>query len=206
MTHAHNVIIRGLNAIIQQAPHVKDSRDLNYNLKDVKDLLFYVQSWSKMVNHHHWVEESFMFPELNKFSGNPSFMDDASHQHELFHGGMEKLLTYSSTTKPGEYRWEGGMKEIIDSFSKPLTDHLYAEIDQFLRMGNLDSAGLRKTWDLAEKIATQTGNIGMLVSLNSAARLYNYHLIKPSTTYFPAYLDVPIKPMRVGIRSLHYRA
>lgn len=169
MAHAHNVLIRGLNAIIQQAPHVRDSTDRDYNAQDVQDLLAYVQSWAKVIEHHHSVEESTMFPSLNKFSGNPDFMNEACHQHELFHGGLENLRAYASATKPEEYRWEGqgGMKEIIDSFSKDLTDHLYAEIDQFLQMDNLDSAGLRDTWDQAEAVAKRAGSLAMLVSFGA---------------------------------------
>ena len=93
-------------------------------------------------------------------------MDEPIHQHELFHPGMERLLAYATTTKPDEYRWEGagGMKEILDSFSTHLTNHLYAEIDVFLGLKDLDSVGLRKTWDRAEGIAKSTGNIGLLVS------------------------------------------
>lgn len=56
------------------------------------------------------------------------------------------------------------MKEIVDSFSEPLMHHLYAEIDVFLAMKDLDSTGLRKTWDRGEEIAKQSGNLGMLVS------------------------------------------
>lgn len=168
MAHAHNVIIRGLNSIIQQAPYVAISTDPGYSEKDVKDLLFYVHSWTKMVNHHHWVEESFIFPEIEKFSGKPGLMSDPKHQHELFHDGMEKLLAYSSpgATKPQEYRWDGqgGMKAIIDSFSSRLTDHLYAEVDVFLTLNDLDSVGLKKVWDEGENIAKQSGNLAMLVS------------------------------------------
>ncbi|RYO87412.1 hypothetical protein DL766_005457 [Monosporascus sp. MC13-8B] len=164
MASAHNVIIRGLNAIIQQAPYVPTFSDEGYKASDVKDLLFYVHSWVKMVNHHHWVEESFIFPEMEKFSGRPGLMDDPRHQHELFHSGMERLLGYCSATKPEEYCWEDGMKDIIDSFSKELTDHLYAEIDVLLELKDLDSLGLKKTWDQAENVAKQTGNIGMLSS------------------------------------------
>jgi len=165
MAHAHNVIIRGLNSIVQQAPYVPDSTAAHgYNAKDVKDLLFFVQAWTKMVNHHHWVEESFIFPEIEKFSGKTGIMEEPLHQHELFHPGMERLLAYATTTKPNEYRWEGagGMKDIIDSFSTYLTDHLHAEIEVFLGLKDLDSVGLRKTWDKAEGIAKSTGNIGLL--------------------------------------------
>jgi hypothetical protein len=158
MSHAHNTIIRGLNAIIQQAPHVGP--------EDAKDLLFYVKAWTKMINHHHDVEETFIFPELEAFSGVQGLMDDPKHQHSLFHDTLEKLLEYSSSTKPEDYTWEGpgGMKDIIDSFSGPLTDHLYAEIDVLLALDHLDGDKLRETWDKAETIAKQTGNIAMLVS------------------------------------------
>ena len=170
MSHVHNTLIRGLNAILQQAPHVPDaSTPATYNPKDVTDLLFYVRCWCEMVNHHHGVEEAFIFPEFEKFAGQPGLMEDPRHQHSLFHDGMERLLAYAKATKPDEYRWisqgGNGMKDIIDSFSKALTDHLYAEIEVLLGLGHLDSAGLRETWDKAEKIAQANGNLGLLVSL-----------------------------------------
>ena len=165
MAHAHNVIIRGLNAILQQAPYVPIATDEHFKAQDVKDLLSYVQSWAKMVHHHHWVEETCMFPEIDKFTQRPGFMDDPMHQHELFHDGLENLLAYSSGTTPEEYRWKGadGMEKIFDSFSRDLTDHLYAEIDVFLSMGDYVSAGLKKIWEKAEKVAMQSGNMAMLV-------------------------------------------
>lgn len=165
MAHAHNVILRGLNSILQQAPYVPAE-----HTKDVKDLLFYTQSWVKMVNHHHWVEETFIFPELEKSTGKQGIMDTPKHQHELFHSGIEKLLAYTEHTSSNleTYRWdgEGGMKEIIDSFNQHLVDHLYAEIDIFLGLGGMDIDGavLEETWGKAEKIAQQNGNLAMLVS------------------------------------------
>ncbi|KAK7744646.1 hypothetical protein SLS53_003533 [Cytospora paraplurivora] len=167
MTHVHNVIIRGLNSIIQQAPYVKTSTDPTYSQKDVEDFFFYVSCWVKMVEHHHWTEETSIFPEIEKFSGKPGFMDDPKHQHEAFHGGLERLLAYTQSTKPQDYHWDGpgGMKEIVDPFSEPLMHHLYAEIDVFLAMKDLDSTGLRKTWEKGEEIAKQSGNLSMLMSI-----------------------------------------
>ncbi|RYP13401.1 hypothetical protein DL767_010759 [Monosporascus sp. MG133] len=169
MTNAHNAIIRGLNAIVQQAPHVPIATDEEYSAQDAKDLLFYVQSWVKMVNHHHWVEESFIFPEVERFSGKPGLMAGPRHQHELFHDGMHRLLVYASTTKPENYRWEGpgGMKEIVDSFAHHLVNHLHDEIDVLLSMKDLDSAGLKRIWEQAEVFAKQAGNIGMLHGITS---------------------------------------
>lgn len=166
MAHAHNVLIRGLNAILQQAPHVAVSTKKNYNKQDIKDLLFYVHSWTKTVDHHHWVEETFIFGEIEKVSGKPGLMAEPKSQHEAFHGGIERLSAYASATKPDEFQWEGpgGMKEIIDSFSQHLTDHLYAEIDTILGLKFMDSQALNNIWDQAEKVAQQAGNLGMLVS------------------------------------------
>jgi len=168
MTHAHNLLLRGLNAIIQQGPHVPDSTSPNYREKDVRDFLTYVHIWIETVHHHHWVEETYIFPEMEKSSGKPGLMDEPQHQHELFQEGLNSLKEYTSSTKPDEYRWEdsngNGMKKIIDSFSKHLTDHLYAEIEVFLGLKDLDSAQFKKTWNKAEEIAKASGNIGLLVS------------------------------------------
>ncbi|KAF3764674.1 hypothetical protein M406DRAFT_356620 [Cryphonectria parasitica EP155] len=167
MVHVHNVVIRGLNTILQQAPYVKTSTDTAYSQKDVQDLLFYITSWVKMVEHHHDVEESFIFPEIEKLADRPGLMDDPKHQHELFHGGMVRLLEYTQSTRPQDYRWagSGGMKEIVDSFSKELTDHLYAEIEVFLSLKDLDSARLRKIWDDGEAIAKKSTTLSNLANV-----------------------------------------
>lgn len=167
MANAHNVIIRGLNAIMQQAPYVKISTDPAYNQKDVQDLLFYVSLWVEMVQHHHSNEESFIFPELEKFSGKPGLLDDSKHQYKLLRGGLERLLAYTQATNPQDYRWDGseGMEKIIDSFSKDLIDHLHAEVEVFLAMKDLDSAGLSKTWDQGTAIAKKAANLSMLYNL-----------------------------------------
>lgn len=179
MAEVHNTLIRGLNAIIQQAPYVKRASTTesdNTSLpasgaceKDVEDFLAYVENWVVMVNHHHDVEEAFLFPELGKFTGVPGYMDDPIHQHTLFHDGLVQLLAYARDTPPGAYRWEGpggagGMKEIVDGFSKALTEHLYAEIDVLLGMKAFDSEGLRKTFEQGDDAAKKHGNLGEILT------------------------------------------
>ena len=74
------------------------------------------------------------------------------------------------------------MKDIIDSFSKELTDHLYAEIDVMLKLNDLDSLGVGQAWDKAETIAKQAGNIAMLVSLSCYTHPSPAHILgHPST-------------------------
>ncbi|KAL2014834.1 hypothetical protein VTN00DRAFT_2359 [Thermoascus crustaceus] len=164
MAYSHNCLLRGLNAILLQAPHVPSSGSPGYTAQDVRDLLFYVASWVKTVEWHHHTEETCMFPDIEAFTGQPGIMDGPKGQHEEFTPGLDRLLRYAQEMPPEEYRWEGpgGMKEIIDGFAPSLTKHLYEEIDVFLGMGNLDSAGLRRCWDEAEEVAKAKGKFYML--------------------------------------------
>ncbi|KAI1122741.1 hypothetical protein F5Y10DRAFT_253430 [Nemania abortiva] len=179
MTHAHNVILRSLNAILQQGPHVRDSTDPHYRARDVADFLHYVRCWVEMVGHHHDVEEKHMFPQMREFSGRPDLMEEPQHQHESFHAGLETLGSYSKDTRPDRYRWagSGGMKQIIDSFSKDLTDHLYAEIGFFLKTDDLDSDEYEKAWSRFTEVAAKSGGLTMILNvvpivLGSADKTY----------------------------------
>ena len=163
MAHAHNCLLRGINAIIQQAPHVPDASQPQYNEQDVRDLLFYVAAWVKVVHHHHDAEELTMFPDIERWTGRPGLMQGAKDQHAAFHGGLELLLRYAEGTDPEEYRWKGGMKEIIDGFVDPLAQHLSEEIDLLLSLKELDSEGFKEIWKETERVAKATGEIALLV-------------------------------------------
>ncbi|KAF2756047.1 hypothetical protein EJ05DRAFT_502514 [Pseudovirgaria hyperparasitica] len=164
MAQVHNFMIRGLNAIIQQAPHIPTISDPNYNEQDVKDLMKYVQIWIEGMEKHHHVEEVCIFPEIEKFAGKPGLMDSPKHQHETFTPGLEKLLKYCKESSPENYRWsgQGGMEELINDFSDALITHLYAEIDIFLSLKTLESAGLKKCWEIGEKFSQSEGFVDML--------------------------------------------
>lgn len=166
MAHAHNSLIRGLNAILQQAPHVPAAGEEGYVAQDVRDLLSYVRSWVLTVNHHHWVEEEHMFPKLDAYTGRPGLMDGPRNQHELFHDGLGRLMDYVTGREPGDYRWEGedGMGAIMHSFSTHLTDHLYAEIETFLGLDDIDPDALGRACTEAEDAAKKAGSLSMLVS------------------------------------------
>lgn len=62
MALAHNMILRGLNSIYQQAPWVEPS--------DTKDFLEYCKLWVQVVTVHHNGEENDFFPYIeNAVSG-----------------------------------------------------------------------------------------------------------------------------------------
>jgi hemerythrin-like domain-containing protein len=169
MAYSHNCLLRGLNAIVQQAPHVPDISQPGYMVQDVKDLLFYVHSWTKTVDHHHYTEETTMFPLIEKLAGKPGLMSGPHQQHEEFHDGLVTLQEYavSHNERPDEYQWSA-MKAIIDGFAPTLFKHLTEEIDIILDLEKTcDSDGLRKVWAEAEAVAKANGNLSMLVSLVS---------------------------------------
>jgi hemerythrin-like domain-containing protein len=133
-----------------------------YVEQDVRDLLFYVASWVKTVEHHHDTEESCLFPEIEAVAGKPGLFDGPKEQHTQFTKGLEELLHYAESTKAGDYRWIE-MKRIIDAFADSMTAHLYEEIDVILSLGDIDSEQLRHCWEKAEQVAKATGKLSMLV-------------------------------------------
>ncbi|KAI1431280.1 hypothetical protein GGR50DRAFT_88769 [Xylaria sp. CBS 124048] len=65
MAYIHNAMLRGLNAIYLQAPHVRE-------LQDITDLLFLTQSWSAWLLDHHDLKEGIMFPRFEAILGVPT--------------------------------------------------------------------------------------------------------------------------------------
>jgi hemerythrin-like domain-containing protein len=166
MAHSHNCLLRGLNAVPQQGPHIPSSSQPGYNPQDVKDLLFYVEAWTKTVDHHHDTEESTMFPAIENLAGIPGLMSGPKHQHEEFHSGLVQLQSYSVKMKDQlqEYQWKE-MQSVIDRFAPSLYRHLEEEIGVIMDLEkSCDSEGLKKVWAEAEAVAKANGNLGMLVS------------------------------------------
>ncbi|KAI1148011.1 hypothetical protein F4825DRAFT_465227 [Nemania diffusa] len=61
----HNAMLRGLNAIYLQAPHVQKA-------PDVADFLFITQSWSTWLLDHHSLKEGIMLPGFEAVLGVPA--------------------------------------------------------------------------------------------------------------------------------------
>ena len=186
MAYSHNCLLRGLNAIVLQAPHVPSSQQPGYKAQDVKDLLFFIESWVKTVDHHHHTEETVMFPEIEKMAGQPGLLSGPQHQHEEFHDGLMQLRDSSAALQktPQDWTWES-TKATIDSFAPALLNHLNEEIDVFLAMDKLDSAGLRQCWDKAETAAKAAGKISFLVSILSIFCYPRYQLTRLAVRHLP---------------------
>lgn len=156
MASIHNMILRGLNSIVQQGPHVPDARQPGYHAQDVSDFLVYVTAWCDTLEHHHNVEHSTLFPHIEQMAEVPDLMDEMEEQHEEFSLGLYYLKEYAETAvdRPYLYRWRTMNKMIMD-FAPALTHHLHDEIDFLLSMNKFDCEGLRRCWLEAQKVAVQ---------------------------------------------------
>lgn len=184
MAHAHNCLLRGLNAIMLQALHIPSAGSPGYNESDVRDLLIYIQTWVKTVHHHHDVEESVMFPEIEKMAGDVGLFSGAVHQHHEFHDGLADLLRLAKEmqTDPAKYSW-AKIKAVIDGFAPTLVEHLREEIGLILSLERLDSTDLGVCWKRTEEVAKANGKISFLVSLS--IMIYLTHEFPLSRTYIP---------------------
>jgi hypothetical protein len=61
MAVLHNGLIRGLNTLYLQAPHVQP--------QDYADFIAYCLLWSETVNSHHHGEETNLFPAIEEAAG-----------------------------------------------------------------------------------------------------------------------------------------
>ena len=156
MANVHNMIIRGLNSILRQAPYVADSSSPAYNAQDVSDLLFYTKAWCSSLNHHHDTEESTFFPLVEKVTGVLGLMDDLEVEHEEFHDGLVALKAYVDNVSetPDIYCW-ATMRTMINFFAPALINHLHGEIDFLLGLEKFGSDGLKRAWLETEKVATK---------------------------------------------------
>ncbi|RYC56968.1 hypothetical protein CHU98_g9242 [Xylaria longipes] len=92
IAHIHNAMLRGLNAIYLQAPHVKQAQD-------IADLAFLTQSWSTWLLDHHDLKESTMLPGFEAALRVPA-----------------RTLTLSRSRSPSaaSFRLDGDMKTTME--------------------------------------------------------------------------------------------
>ena len=125
MCLVHNMLIRGLNSIYLQAPHIQPA--------DMKPFANYVLGWCHGLHSHHDGEETMFFPAIEKMTGEPGVMDTNVEQHKRFHDGLEQLQAYAGDVVAGKEAYDGGrVVGIIDAFGPALIQHLNDEIPTIL--------------------------------------------------------------------------
>ncbi|KAL1964137.1 hypothetical protein VTN77DRAFT_7225 [Rasamsonia byssochlamydoides] len=141
MAIVHNSIIRGLNTIYLQAPHVKSS--------DFRDFIGYCHCWYEVLQAHHHGEENNLFPWIEEAVGEKGIMDVNREQHRAFLSGVEAYKEYLLSLTGNEEVFSGErLCSIIDSFGQELQDHLEEEIVTLLELSKYGQCvKLRQLWE-----------------------------------------------------------
>ncbi|VBB80616.1 Putative protein of unknown function [Podospora comata] len=153
MANAHNLMIRGLNSIYLQAPHI--------TAPDVKPFCRYIAAFTNLIHVHHHGEETHFFPEVERLSGVEGIMETNVHQHGVFKKGLHDLDDYINGVLADKQEYDGkGVVQMIDVFGKSLVEHLRDEIPTLQRLREVDGEG-RKMAEAIERIMGEEGESSM---------------------------------------------
>lgn len=136
MVLMHNIILRGLNTIYNQASHVKpDGHD---------DFFGYSLCWCEVYENHARGEEMHMFPEIDKAAGEKGLMDFDKHDHDLIQTSLTAQKTHLLTLKSSPKTYTPTpllpLLPLLPTLATPLTTHLTNEIPQLLSLSRFGSS------------------------------------------------------------------
>ncbi|KAI1416157.1 hypothetical protein F5Y13DRAFT_128301 [Hypoxylon sp. FL1857] len=156
LSHTHNAMLRGLNALYLQAPFV--SLDA-----DVADFLFLIQIWSGWVLDHHSLKENAMMPgfeaalrlepgSLGRALKGLVFGDERGRDRMEEEDGQEKRGTrdlsallhsvhsYATETHPQPSTYSPSiLQPLLASLASVLVPHLHAQIPLLMQIKDLCS-------------------------------------------------------------------
>jgi hemerythrin-like domain-containing protein len=149
MANVHNALLRGLNSIYLQAPHVTHAAD-------IADLLFYTKAWTETVNHHHELEETIFFPrvhELAKEAGEvEGMMTRNVEQHHTFEPKMVEMAEWVEEVKQGRKEYDSkALLGLIDSFGPVLMEHLHDEIGTLIGLQKCNGEEIKRAMESVVK-------------------------------------------------------
>jgi hemerythrin-like domain-containing protein len=159
MALAHNMFLRALNSIYLQAPLIHDPTD-------VADLYIFCEAWIHLIHHHHSIEESTFFSELEQYTHNPELTAREREQHKIIHEGLDQLQKYVTETAPSDYKWTD-LETVFESFGSTLQTHLHEEVQMILDLKDnpaITEENILKAWEATEKEATNFSKPNMMVS------------------------------------------
>lgn len=156
MAQIHNLLIRGLNAIHNQCLRVDPSSSSTPT--ETADFLHFCRIWCALLNHHHEIEDTWLFPELEKLLAEPGAMSANVAGHDAFLPGLRLFEAYVSRTQPQEFCGLT-LRHMLDRFAPLLVEHLHDEIPTLLGLWRVEAAPLRKVWAVAEKMGRSGGSL-----------------------------------------------
>jgi hemerythrin-like domain-containing protein len=177
MSLAHNGIIRGLNSIYLQAPHLPSPAT---DPTTARDFLTYCQCWSESMHHHHDAEEKAFFPDIESISGVDGLMEQNVEQHRAFTPGFEAFEAYCRSCESGEFDGEK-VRRLVEGFAEPLVKHLHDEIETLRALDEYDSARVREAYRRFEKLLMDTDTASIFLSLPVEPRLIRFFFLPLAT-------------------------
>ncbi|KAJ3543420.1 hypothetical protein NM208_g3588 [Fusarium decemcellulare] len=133
----HNVILRSLNASYRQCLAIKPGTT------ETQDFLFFNQNLCQVLAIHHDVEEEYLFPEIQRLSGNETIMDVNIQEHKAFHDGLDRFEEYITNISPADFRGEE-LQQLLMGFGKAVETHLHHEIATLLDLHVYDAGEVTK--------------------------------------------------------------
>ncbi|KAJ7067100.1 hypothetical protein C8F01DRAFT_1079288 [Mycena amicta] len=179
MSIAHNVFIRGINAIYGQANGIQDGQ-------------------FEALHHHHHMEESFVFPFYEAKMGENAMAHNVE-QHHSFMGGLDNLEAYLKAVQEGTAVYDAAtLLEKLDSFAEQLVEHLHEEIH------TLELSKMRAVfteYDLKDLDAQISKRAMKEISLVTSLPLVLICHDKSSAPYFP---PLPAPALWIAKYALYY--
>ncbi|KAH7066936.1 hemerythrin HHE cation binding domain-containing protein [Paraphoma chrysanthemicola] len=127
MALVHNCIIRALNSIYLQAPHVPASQHANF-------VAYSLAVYQGLMAHHDGEEHTF-FPELEELTGETGLMDENVEGHRAFDTKLGQWGIWLETCKASKQSFDAAKcVSMMDSFIPSLHAHLVDEIPTLLAL------------------------------------------------------------------------
>ncbi|WZH42144.1 Hemerythrin domain-containing protein [Fusarium acuminatum] len=156
MTLVHNALLRGINAVYLQCDNIATQG----TIQDKQDFANFAYSWSEMLHEHHNLEETDIFPEINKLTEVPNLMNANVDEHSQFDVGLKIYFNYLDKVKKEEEVLDGTkLRSIIDAFLPTLRTHLVNEIDTLLALEKYEDKVDWEEW--FQKKISQVANNAM---------------------------------------------
>jgi hypothetical protein len=141
MACVHNLMVRNLNAIYLQAPHILPADEHNF--------LNFARIWYELLHTHHTGEEEGFFPMIEALAGEKGMMEGNVEQHHAFHDPLTAFHEYVEACYAGKDKYDGGkIVGLIDAFGPTLMQHLADEIPT---ISGLRRFGSEKMKDLPKR-------------------------------------------------------
>lgn len=133
MALVHNCIIRALNSIYIQAPHIPVSQHQNFTR--------YCIATAQGLSAHHDGEEKTFFPALERLTGETGLMDANVQGHRDFDTAFGAWAVWLESCAAAKQGFSAETcRSMMDSFMPPLAAHLAAEIPTLLSLSRFGDA------------------------------------------------------------------